>query len=297
MASYFVDTTYLLKIIQKLSVSLINLLYKPNAHIFLTHHVGDNAPYNSFNIIYIHMPLNLVDIKSIVNFDAYINLHKFANPDSDVLKDALLKFNKKNFIETPGYISCRQAAYYRNVNYNKIVKTGSLWGTNRGSDKIKNTLDVLEQQNYLTQYKFGAIKGDDDNFYKTIQEHGMLFIIHSGEHNNYGIPTSRICEGISSSALIISDHNPFVLKYFKDSALFYNEQDSSLEIYKTIKSHYEFATQNQATIQKMTESAHKIFNENLAIEVVMPKIIANINDYCDQNECKYYKKITLSTKD
>ena len=89
-----------------------------------------------------------------------------------------------------------------------------------------------------------------------------------------GIPTSRIAEAVTSGALVISDQNGFLKKFFGDSVLYYDAFASSAQIYYNIKSHIEWAKANPDKVYLKTKQAYQIFMDNFTIENQLEKLFS-----------------------
>lgn len=197
--------------------------------------------------------------------------------DRQTLQEGLNKKNKK-FHHVKFYPTIYSVPYKKLILHDLVVMI-PVWG-NRLCDPKFGTLYKLlslsgfakfygihynpntDRQNYM-----GSIPFDGKSVIDILQKHGIVLVFHSEIHNNEGIPSGRIFEAAAASAVIISDDNAFVKKYFGDSVFYIDTSVSSGEdIFQQIEDHLFKIFQNPNKALKMARRAHQIFIDNFTME-------------------------------
>ncbi len=278
------------------STSIVNYIFKPHFNLAVTHHV--NILPTGYNITYLNMPLDslfgingkfLQEWKHLDQYDAYVDLYSVVHKDNKLLQKIIKRTGKTKPI-IPLYLAQGEEKYIA-LSVDKALVTGTLWGCNRRSLRIAQSFKKLADSNLLVGIGIKEYLGFLDKSYLgqmedfgnaaenlriQQQKYGVALIIHSQEHMLDGIPTSRIAEAITSGALIISDQNGFLKKFFGDNVLYYDAFASADEIYTTIKSHIQWARANPNEVQLKTKEAYQIFMDNFTIEKQFDKLFSLI---------------------
>lgn len=269
--------------------SILNYILKPKFNLALTHHVNV-VPYG-YNITYLNMPRDSLykptgefqrSWTHLNEYDAYGDLYTYVHGSNDMLSE-IAKGRKI----VPLYLAQYDTKYVE-LPMKKALITGSLWGCNRGSLRAKRAIKKLAENDLLvaiglSEYfsflgshylgrleDFGKVVSAIDEVQK---QYGIALIFHSQEHMLDGIPTSRVSEVASASALIITDLNEFVKKFFGDNALYFNAFGTDEEMFQQIKQHVKWAQDNPAEALKKTKEVHRIFKEKLTIEYELKKLL------------------------
>lgn len=119
----------------------------------------------------------------------------------------------------------------------------------------------------------GLIPFGDDELYKISSSSGISLIIHSDQHNLFGIPSGRIFEAAAVGNIIICDQNPFVKKFFQDTVLYFQPCDNPVEMASRIFSVYDFIKKNQTIAKAMAERSHQIFIDHFLLENQILKLL------------------------
>jgi len=278
----------------KVSTSIINYIFNPQFNLAVTHHVNI-LPFG-YNITYLNMPLDSLFSSSgkflkvwehLNDYDSYVDLHSLVHGNNELLEKIIQKTGKNKPI-IPLYLVHGQEEYV-NVPSDKALITGTLWGCNRESLRVAQSLKKLANDEllvgigiegylgFLGKAYLGKMEGFGNplqNLQLQQQKYGIALIIHNQEHMLEGIPTSRIAEAVASGALVISDQNGFLKKFFGDSVLYYDAFASSEQIYDTIKSHIQWAKANPDKVHLKTKEAYQIFMDNFTIEKQLEKLFA-----------------------
>lgn len=276
------------------ALSLVNFIYKPEFNLALTHYFY-TVPYG-YNITYLNVPnLMIMDrdgfvkkYEHLAKYDAYIDLYSLSNHKNPKLLNVLEKSGNKDALIIPMYLS-HDYAEYSPAKRDQMLLVGSLWGCNRGSDRIQDALYNLAQEDLLVGYGILDLKFLDKGFKGMVEDsgepgsvidqifslqkkYGISLVVHSLEHMLAGMPTSRVAESAASGAIIISDGNKFVKNTFGDSALYFNSLALEDEIYAQLKKHIEWVRNNPEQAEAKARRAHKIFMDNFAIEKQLLKL-------------------------
>ena len=176
---------------------------------------------------------------------------------------------------------------YKTSARQKLLYYGSLWG--RGTNDILGALQELIKQDYMyviedsnttfdEKYlpKLAARASSFDSLEDRLNQYGIGLCIHSRFHNEAAIPSSRIFEIISSGAIAISDKNPFVIKYFGENVLYFDQTLSQEEIFSQINAHVKWIRSHPQEAEIMARRAHQIVMDNFTTEKFM-EVLLNEN--------------------
>jgi Glycosyl transferases group 1 len=294
---------FLTKHFYQISSSLINYFFKPDFNLAVTHYVT-LVPFG-YNIAYLNVPNDMILNKDgkfkdrfvhLADYDAYLDLYSVTNGSNPVLEEALKChkcYDTKVRKIIPGYIS-HEYVDYKPASFNKVIITGSLWGCNRSSIRIANLLKRLESDDLLIAYGLPdhlgflkhAYKGkvEDfsegvkarDNMFKLHNDNGIALLIHNLEHMLDGLPTNRILEAAAAGAVIITDENRFITKFFGDSALYFDAFVNSDQMYAQVKAHIDWIKNNPAKAREKAKAAYEIFTDNFTIEKQLDHLIEQL---------------------
>lgn len=179
---------------------------------------------------------------------------------------------------------------YVKVKPDKLIYLCCGWGKRYRSNRYKKFLELLSAKSYTCIYgdpRFGkrykkSYKGEipygGDAIYQTIQKAGVYLLLHSEDHLNHGLPSGRIFEAAASSAVIISDENAFVKKYFGSSVLYIDITKKSKEIYHQVNKHMKWIKSNKQEALKLAKRSHEIFSHTFLLEDQMLRL----GDFHDQ---------------
>ena len=137
---------------------------------------------------------------------------------------------------------------------------------------------------YGEAYK-GSIAQQSNSVSDKIHEIGICLVLHSDLHIQNAIPSGRIFEAAAASAIIISDKNPFVDRYFKDSVLYIDQKKSGEEMFSQIDAHVNWIFSNLEKAQKMAKRSYQIFIEQFLLEKQLLRFNKwqTINAYVDES--------------
>ena len=261
---------------------ILSKIFKPDVHLAISFHIDIDLP--DPKIMYISVPPEYyvkrvqetyTDIKNYNNF-LDINM---VNSDDDWLSPLLHKKVNRYY----GIVGVPANAY-KASEHNKLLLFGSLWG--RKTDNLYGAIKKLAKEDYMFFIKHNYLILEDEktqkfadpadsliDLQKRLNQYGMGLCAHSRYHIKAGVPSSRIFEIISSSALAISDLNPFIIKFFGDNVLYYDQNASAEEVYKQINSHVLWARKNPLEASKKARNAHEILQDKFTTETFIEGII------------------------
>lgn len=200
---------------------------------------------------------------------ADVSNHPDAYPDyynitSSISKDFVISPQKKNDLKL-FYVGINLEKIQRgNTRYIKLLRylddldCISIYGPNK-------TLNVSNLWEGFKNYN-GEIPFDGYSIVKKINEAGIALALNSPVHSVYGTVSNRVYEAAAAGAVIISDENEYVRKYFGDSVFYIDitkDEDEQIEDIKSIL-HYIKAHPQRA--YKMAKKSQEIFIEKLSMD-------------------------------
>ena len=285
-------------------LNLAYTIYKPKFNIHISPHTT-LTPYG-YNIMYLNLPNEMLFdqdggfnkiLENLEKYDAYIDVHSVTNGKNQFLKAALEKHHRYNIPIIPLYFMQNYIAYSP-AKREQLLVTGTLWGCNRESVRIRTALQRLSNEDLLIAYglkdELGALgkaykgrvesikgdKNDNDKLLEIQKKYGISLVLHTLEHMLNGIPTNRIAEAITAGAIVISDENGFIKKFFGNNILYINTLTQPDEIYNQIMLHVNWIKQNPAEVERKSKAAYDILMKDFCIE----KQLLVLNDFVDKNK-------------
>ena len=176
--------------------------------------------------------------------------------------------------------------FYCGMNWEKVVnKTNRHEGLFKLLDRTKKVKffgpEVMENWGGLRPWDGydcyqSSIPFDGFSILKEINDCGICLVLSSDIHRRSGAATNRLYEACAAGAVIISDDNPFVQKYFKDSVLFiqYNKNNAE-DTFKQIMEKYEWITEHRDEALELAKRSQNIFIEHFSVDEQLKKIIKN----------------------
>ncbi len=193
--------------------------------------------------------------------DVYSNYY---NITSSISCDFALKPVKSNDLKL-FYVGINLEKIQRgNTRYIKLLKYLDendrilIYGPNR-------TLNVENLWEGFKNYK-GEIPFDGYSIIKKINEAGIALALNSPVHSANGTVSNRIYEAAAAGAVIISDENEYVRKYFGDSVFYIDitkDEDEQIEDIKTILNYIKSHPQKA---YNMAKTAQGIFLRDLSMD-------------------------------
>jgi hypothetical protein len=191
--------------------------------------------------------------------------------------------NKKDFNDPKKfpYLLWYPTVPYR--PYTQVIPTSlfhicSTWGNRFNDEKYKLLFQQLDRSSFTKfygnqlfkiLYPFsyqGPIPYQNDTIYTLEAEAGITLILHSEEHNQFGIPSGRIFEAAAASTVMISDENLFVKEQFGDTVLYIDTSQNGESIFQQIANHMKWIQDHQFEAQEMARKAHEILCQKFLLE-------------------------------
>ncbi len=122
----------------------------------------------------------------------------------------------------------------------------------------------------------GSIPFDGFSILKEINKCGICLVLSSDIHRRAGSATNRTYEACAAGAVIISDDNEFMMRNFKDAALFitYNKNNPR-DTFQQIMKKYEWIVDHPEQALELARRAQQIFIEKYSLDVQMNKLVDN----------------------
>ncbi|MFH1156192.1 MAG: hypothetical protein V1793_20490 [Pseudomonadota bacterium] len=95
---------------------------------------------------------------------------------------------------------------------------------------------------------------------------GVSLVLHSRQHRNSQLVSTRIFQACAAGTVVISDDNPFIKRYFKDSVLYFNDGVTPEETADNILAVVRWIEQNWDKAQEKARQSHDIFVKTFALE-------------------------------
>lgn len=246
------------------------------------------------------IPLNLVDYNQSVS-NNYLMNDDYLTYDMGGMRNHLqmILMNKPRNIENTSMLtasfpqSCmlepkldNLKMFYCGMNWDKLVNNQNrheglfklLDATGKvkffGPDIMKNWGGIRPWEGYRC-YQY-PIPWDGFSILNEINECGVCLVISSDIHRRAGAVTNRAYEACAAGAVMISDNNEFMQKYFADAALFiyYNRNDPQ-DTFNQIMEKYRWIEEHKEEALAMVKRAQQIFREKFALDKQLLRIVSN----------------------
>lgn len=166
---------------------------------------------------------------------------------------------------------------YQIVKPTHLFHITGAWGDRRTKPKFLELLKLLDKKDYTHFYGdpffkdellhyAGELPFNADSLYKAMSRDGITLILHSADHNAYGIPSGRIFEAAAASTVIICDKNTFVEEHFGNSVLYIDTKRSAEKIFDQIHAHMKWIKANKEAALALAKQAHTIYMEKFLLE-------------------------------
>lgn len=132
---------------------------------------------------------------------------------------------------------------------------------------------------------------DGFSILKEINRCGICLVLSSDIHRRAGAATNRTYEACAAGAVIISDDNEFMLKYFGDAALFivYNKNNPK-DTFRQIMEKYDWIVSHPDEALELAKRSQKIFMERFSLDRQLNRLIENHPKRLAQIACDLYAK-------
>lgn len=173
---------------------------------------------------------------------------------------------------------CAQRMEYRAVNPTQLFHICCNWGKRRYDEKFQQLFSLLEQSGFARFYGKeifrdlypasyqGAIPFNDESLYDHMAQAGVALVLHSPDHNEFGLPSGRIFEAAASSCVIICDQNAFVKDHFGETVLYVNTDLEGGSIFRQIQEHMKWIWGHKKEALELARKAHAICKSKYLLE-------------------------------
>jgi hypothetical protein len=215
---------------------------------------------------------SFIECPNLLNFDGVL----YSSPKINELKNYFER-NGKPFYGIPWYVSCPKTDY-KATTCESLFYCGFQWDTKRTNWCYQTMYTLLSGKGYFEVYgpesswsafprSFkGLIPFGGDYLSEVIRKAGVTLVLHAQPHIDLGAPSSRIFEAAAACSVVISDQNPFILKEFADSVLYFNDCLSGEEMSAQIDAHMRWLFANPEEAEKLARRSHAIFVEKFSLE-------------------------------
>lgn len=185
--------------------------------------------------------------------------------------------------------------FYVGVNFERALikmRYGELFKLLDASNKIEiyGPKKVYGRSNLWADFKCykGEIPFDGRSILDKINHAGICLALNSPMHNEANAVSNRTYEAAAAGALIISDDNKFVRKYFKDSVFYVDVNLPEDEIAKRVLEIVHWANENPDEAYEMAKRSNEIFKKELSLDKMVEDTISAVKqvkfDICDLNK-------------
>ncbi len=271
-----------------------------NLDCFYTYGIAkDNVLPDTFSIFFHWAPLGFFSNFGINTYNTYMNKFDIVAggyETQDAKNDCLnnKSFPNENLYNITSSISAdfaippkktdKRKLFYIGINLEKFVTGGGRYVTLLRYCDENNLIDIygppFNRRNLWEGFKSyrGFIPLDGYSVIKKINEAGICLALNSLCHNAIGSVSNRIYEGACAGAVIISDDNPYVRKYFGDSVFYIDiKEDESKQVAK-LKEIIEYINKNPDEAYNMACKSQKIFIEKLSLDNQVKGLIPYIEE-------------------
>ncbi|MGB1230161.1 MAG: glycosyltransferase family protein [Holosporaceae bacterium] len=113
-------------------------------------------------------------------------------------------------------------------------------------------------------------------FLKKMRKAGIALCLHSPAHLRYGTTSARLMEASAAGVLIITDNNPFARHYFGDNALYIDQTQDPLTMYRQVNQHLQWAQSNPEAAKAKAWATHQVFKEKFAMEKLTDTFLTHV---------------------
>lgn len=171
-----------------------------------------------------------------------------------------------------------QKLEYQTTDPSHLFYICCTWGNRFQDEKFRRCLRLLDKEPYVRFYGSplfqvlypqsyqGTIPYDDESLYEIAAQAGVTLVLHSSDHNAYGLPSGRIFEAAAASTVIICDQNAFVRENFGDSVLYINTDEDGESIFNQIQRHMDWIKDNRTEALEKAKKANAIYKEKFLLE-------------------------------
>lgn len=171
---------------------------------------------------------------------------------------------------------------YEPIAAKRLFYCGVNWDPLRTSPDYFRCVKLLDQTGLMDVYGTEGMKNwnlrsykgelpyDGKSFPEALKKSGIVLVLHSQEHLDYGVITSRIFEAVASGCVVISDRHEFVEKEFGDTILYLDiDKEHKLtaeKMFEQIYAHLMWIFAHPREAEEKARKAHEIFDAKFTLE-------------------------------
>jgi hypothetical protein len=189
---------------------------------------------------------------------------------------------------------------YEPLEAKRLFYCGVNWDPLRTSPDYFQCIKLLDQTGLMDVYGTEGMKNWNLNSYKgelpydgksfpeALKKSGIVLVLHSQEHLEFEVITSRIFEAAAAGCVIISDRHGFVEREFGDSILYLDiDKDHKLSgerMFEQITSHLSWVLNNPIKAEQKARKAFEIFDAKFTLEGQLERL----GDLHQKNSARYF---------
>ena len=194
----------------------------------------------------------------------------------------------KDFCYPPFKMDNRRL-FYVGINLEKKLGTQRFGNLFKYLDK-KNVIDIYGPNKVFgikgcwdgyKNYK-GPIPFDGKSVIEKINQAGIVLALNSPIHNLAGTVSNRTYEAAAGGAVIISNDNPYVHKYFGDSVFYVNTNDSEDKLTQEIINIMEWCNTHKEEALNKAKLSQKLFLQYLTLDDMVREAINKVSSLKDK---------------
>lgn len=229
-------------------------------------------------------------IENVLSCDGFLSSH------SDIIDNRMIELSNKPIV---GYFNnSTQKSAIKDLTFGdmKCFYCGINWYALPNSfskrTDIFDLLKKLESENMVSIYGPKMISNvnvwegfssyqkeipfDGISLVREINKSGICLVLSSKEHIDSGLSSNRLFEGLAAGVPIISDRNPFVIKWFGDNVFYIDNDDTENDRMEQIKTHIQsFKDFPEYTMLKM-KKCRDIFLKNFIVDDEIQTIVNRV---------------------
>jgi hypothetical protein len=177
---------------------------------------------------------------------------------------------KKNIDRNLFYVGMNVEADFGNLRHGKLLKF-------LDTKKLISIYGAKKHFGYKNWKGFKCYKGeipfDGKSIIKEMNNAGIVLALHHPIHNLEGYVSNRLFEAAAAGAVIISDENEFVRKYFSDTVYYIDIKQSEEEQNAQILKYLEEINLSPDKAYRMAKRSQEIFLEKFALDDQIENLI------------------------
>lgn len=126
-----------------------------------------------------------------------------------------------------------------------------------------------ERWSHLLESYQGPLPFDGQSVIRAAHHWGMGLCLHLPHHRTDGVPNMRVFELAAAGAVIITDHHPFIRKWFGDTVLYIDLSEGEEEAATQILERISWVRAHPDQARSMAAAAQEIFNRHLCLEALL----------------------------